>query len=114
MSLAKSAAACFCLALSAGTALAQSNSQIPVPAARYPYTFTNFVWWSDADLRAELARRIPGLGPEIAPDSREESRIRTLLELLLKQKGIQTNVQSIEPSTQVYYGTRNPNAPACS
>jgi hypothetical protein len=110
MLLAKSAVVCFCLALSAGAAIAQSNSQIPAPAARYPYMFTNFVWWSDADLRAELTRRIPGLGSEIAPDSREESRIRAVLELLLKQKGIQTNVQSIEPSQQEY-GTRDPNAP---
>lgn len=81
---------------------------------RYPYTFTNFVWWSDADLRAELTRRIPGLGPEIAPDSREESRIRTVLGLLLKQKGIQTDIQSLEPSTQVNYGARDPNAPPSS
>jgi outer membrane protein assembly factor BamA len=111
MLLAKSAVVCFCLALSAGPAVAQSHSQLPAPAARYPYAFTNFVWWSDADLRAELKRRIPGLGPEIAPDSREESRIRTVLELLLKQKGIQTEVQSMEPSTHVYYGARDPNAP---
>lgn len=111
MTRAKSAVVFWGLALSAGSAIAQSNYKIPVPAARYPYTFTNFVWWSDANLRAELNRRIPGLGSEIAPDSREESKIRTALELLLKQKGIQADVQSIEPSTQVYYGARDPNAP---
>lgn len=79
--------------------------------ARYPYTFTNFVWWSDAELRSELARRIPGLPSEIGRDSREESRIRTVLEALLKQKGIQANVQSIEPSSQVFFMGRDPNAP---
>lgn len=111
MSLIRPSVVCFCVALSAVTAIAQSRSQVPAPAAQYPYAFTNFVWWSDADLRAELTRRIPGLGLEIAPDSREESRMRTVLELLLKQKGIQTHVQSLEPSTQVYYGARDPDAP---
>ncbi len=111
MSLAKSIVVSLCVALSASTSITQSHSQVPASAARYPYALTNFVWWSDADLRAELKRRIPGLGPEIAPDSREESRIRTVLELLLKQKGIQANVQSVEPSTQVSYGARDPNAP---
>jgi hypothetical protein len=78
---------------------------------RYPYTFTNFVWWSDAQLRAALTRRIPGLPLELAPDSTDESRIRTTLESLLKQKGISANVQSIEPASHVYYMGRDPNAP---
>lgn len=78
---------------------------------RYPYTFTNFVWWSDAELRAELNRRIPGLPLELAPDSPYESRIRTALELLLKQRGISASVQSIEPALHVYYMGRDPNAP---
>jgi outer membrane protein assembly factor BamA len=83
----------------------------PQHSPRYPYTFTNFVWWSDAELRAELTRRIPGLPLELAPDSTYESRIRTALESLLKQKGISASVQSIEPALHVYSMGRDPNAP---
>jgi hypothetical protein len=74
--------------------------------SHYPYTFTNFVWWSDAQLRAELTRRIPGLPLELAPDSTDESRIRTTLESLLKQKGISASVQSIGFAC-LLHGTRS-------
>jgi outer membrane protein assembly factor BamA len=110
MSVAKSAVVVFWFLFSVSVAAAQPSFIAAVPATRYSYSFTNFVWWSDTALRAELARRIPGLRPEIAQDSRDESRIRTVLELLLKQKGIQANVQSIEPSQQDF-GKRDPEAP---
>ena len=64
---------------------------------KFPYSFTNFVWWTDADLRAILKRRIPGLGDEIGRESAAEARIRTTLVKLLQEKGIQADVQSFEP-----------------
>jgi hypothetical protein len=99
-----------CLAVAAA-AWGQPAVDHPI---HYPYIFTNFVWWTDAELRAELTRRIPGLPSELAPDSTEESRIRLVLESLLKNKGISASVQSIEPDRQVYSMGRDPNAPPVS
>lgn len=96
-----------CLAFAAA-AWGQRAADHPL---HYPYIFTNFVWWTDAKLRAELGRQIPGLPSELARDSTEESRIRLVLESLLKKKGTSASVQSIEPDPQVYSMGRDPNAP---
>jgi outer membrane protein assembly factor BamA len=78
---------------------------------KFPYSFSNFVWWSDTDLRAELRRRIPSLGDEITRNSLAESKINTVLTELLQRKGINARVQSIEPSLDVLTLQRTPDAP---
>jgi outer membrane protein assembly factor BamA len=66
--------------------------------AHLPYSFSNLVWWTDADLRTILKKRIPGLGDEIATTTEAEGRIRDALKELLKEKGISAQVMSEEPS----------------
>lgn len=66
--------------------------------ALLPYRFSNFVWWSDSELRGQLKQRVPGLGDEIAPASGTESTVRNELETLLKEHQIVAQVQSEEPS----------------
>jgi len=70
--------------------------------AHLPYSFSNFVWWSDDELRALLKKRIPGLGDEIATTSEAKGRIRNALTLLLKEKGIVAEVQSQAPSNSAF------------
>jgi outer membrane protein assembly factor BamA len=90
-------------------------SQTPQPSssnpAPLPYRFTNFVWWSDSDLRAQLKQRIPGLGDEIAPASGTESTVRNELETLLKEHQIIAQVQSEDPSSSSIGATPDPSAP---
>jgi hypothetical protein len=71
-------------------------------------------WWSDADLRAELHRRIPGLGEEIAPNSPAETKIRNALVALLKTKGIAASVQVHEPDADYASHRRILEAPPAS
>ncbi len=83
-------------------ATALGSAQTAKPAQSYPahlpYSFGNFVWWSDEDLRTLLKKRIAGLGDEIATTTAAEGRVRDALTALLKEKGIQAEVQSVEPS----------------
>jgi hypothetical protein len=85
---------------------APSAGQSSTPPREYPshlpYTFSNFVWWSDEDLRALLKRRIPGLGEEIATTTAAEGKLRGALTELLKDKGIAAEVQSQEPSNSAF------------
>jgi hypothetical protein len=62
------------------------------------YSFSNFPWWTDDELRALLKKRIPGLGDEVATTTAAEGRIRDALTALMKEKGIAAEVQSEEPS----------------
>jgi outer membrane protein assembly factor BamA len=78
---------------------------------KFPYSFSNFVWWSDADLRTELRRRIPSLGDEITRNSPAEAKINNVLTELLRRKGIDARVQSVEPSLDVFTQKRSPDAP---
>ena len=82
----------------AAAAWAQTPKPAPAYPARLPYSFGNFVWWSDDELRALLKKRIPGLGDEIATTTAAEGRVRDALKALLKEKGITAEVQSEEPS----------------
>jgi outer membrane protein assembly factor BamA len=66
--------------------------------AQLPYRFSNFVWWSDSELRGQLKQRVPGLGDEIAPASGTERTVRDELETLLKEHQIVAQVQSEDPS----------------
>ena len=71
--------------------------QQPV-SERLPYTFSNFAWWTDAQIRAELKHRIPSLGNEVSRGSAEEARVRDELTAMLATKGVHATVVSEEPS----------------
>jgi len=77
---------------------------------RLPYSFGNFVWWSDDELRSLLKKRIPGLGDEIATTTAAEGRVRDALKALLKEKGITAEVQSQEPSYSSFGGFARPGS----
>jgi hypothetical protein len=91
------------------------SAQTAKPAQSYPahlpYSFGNFVWWSDEELRGLLKQRIPGLGDEIAPASTTEGRVREALKVLLKEKGIVAEIQCQEPSPFSLSAERAPGAP---
>jgi hypothetical protein len=89
-----------------GASRAQDRHPVTISKDHFPYAFGNFVWWSDADLRAELKKHLPTLGEEIGRGSQIESRVRTVLIQLLREKGIQAEVQAIEPSMDVLSGKR--------
>ena len=97
-----------------GAARAQDGHPVTNSKDHFPYAFGNFVWWNDADLRAELKRHLPTLGEEIGRDSPIESRVQTVLIQLLREKGIQAEVQAIEPSIDVLSGKHVPEAPSPS
>jgi hypothetical protein len=71
--------------------------QQPV-SERLPYNFSNFAWWTDAQIRAELKHRIPGLDDQVARGSAEEARLRDALTAMLAAKGVRATVVSEEPS----------------
>jgi len=78
--------------------LVHGQESKPTYPTHLPYSFSNLVWWSDADLRAELKKRVPGLGDEVATTAAAEGRIRNAITAMLREKGIVGEVQSIEPS----------------
>lgn len=82
--------------------------------AHLPYSFGNFVWWSDDELRLLLKKQIPGLGDEIATTTAGEGRVRDALKALLREKGVTTEIQSLEPSYSSFGAQRDPEAPAPS
>jgi outer membrane translocation and assembly module TamA len=82
--------------------VAQTPKTSPSYPTHLPYGFSNFVWWSDEELRALLKERIPGLGDEIATTRAAEGKIREALTTLLKEKGISAEVQSEEPSLPAF------------
>src|ERR1700679_1339056 len=97
-----------CVASAAWSQTAQTAQSYP---ARLPYRFSNFVWWSDDDLRVLLKNRIPGLGDEIAPAPTSEGPVRDALKALLQQKQVVAEVQSEEPSPSAIDAERAPGAP---
>lgn len=92
-----------------------TSAQNPKPPAKYPahlpYSFSNFVWWSDEELRALVKERVPSLGDEIATNPADEGKVRDALTRILKEKGIVAEVQSNEPSDFVLTAERAPGAP---
>lgn len=78
--------------------LTQAGKSAPPYPAHLPYSFSNFAWWTDDELRSLLKKRIPGLGDEVATTTEAEGRIRDALTALLREKGIAAEVQSEEPS----------------
>ena len=73
------------------------TAQQPV-SERLPYTFSNFPWWTDAQIRAELKHRIPSLGDEVGRGSAQEAQVRDALTAMLAAKGVHATVISDEPS----------------
>ena len=90
----------------------QTAQTVPGYPTRLPYVFSNFVWWSNDEIRALLKSRIPGLGDEIAPNSAIERRVRDALTMMLKEKGLVAEVQSQEPSNFSLTTERAPDSPA--
>jgi hypothetical protein len=103
------------LVMLALTAVICSSAQDTHPVQDYPthlpYSFSNFVWWSNDELRDLLKKRIPGLGDEIAPSVYDENRIREALRKFLKEKGIDAEIQDIEPSNFSLSAERAPGVP---
>jgi hypothetical protein len=96
-------AALFALLLGwAASAVAQTPEPNPPYPSHLPYSFGNFVWWSDEELRDLLKKRIPGLGGEISTTSASIGRMREALTALLKEKGIDADVLSEEPSVELF------------
>src|ERR1700761_2252907 len=83
-------------------AICQTPKTPPQPVQpvteRLPYSFSNFPWWTDAQIRAELQHRIPSLGDEVGRGSAQEAQVRDALTAMLAQKGIRATVISDEPS----------------
>ena len=90
---------------------AQDAHAVAISQDHFPFAFSNFVWWSDSDLRADLKKHIPMLREKIGIGSPMESQIRTVLTRLLREKGIQAEVQVMEPSRDVLSEKRAPEAP---
>jgi hypothetical protein len=90
----------------------QTARTVPGYPTRLPYAFSNFVWWSNDEIRALLKSRIPGLGDEIASNSAIECRVRDALTMMLKEKGLVAEVQSQEPSNFSLTAERAPDSPA--
>ncbi|HTV09327.1 MAG TPA: hypothetical protein VMD97_09820 [Candidatus Aquilonibacter sp.] len=84
------------LTLSASAQVTKAPQQ-PV-SERLPYTFSNFPWWTDAQIRAELKHRIPSLGDDVGRGSAQEARVRDELTAMLAAKGVHATVVSEEPS----------------
>lgn len=76
---------------------APKTPQQPV-SERLPYTFTNFPWWTDAQIRIELKHRIPSLGDEVGRGSAQEAQVRDALTAMLAARGVRATVISDEPS----------------
>ena len=101
-----------CALILASTFASSVHAQTP-PAApmAFPYSFTNFVWWTDAGLRAEIHRRLPSLPDAIVVGSTQEHALRSVLETLLRQKGIVADIQAIAPGPGAAHLERDPDAP---
>lgn len=92
----------FLLMLLPVTGFTQTANTAPSYPSRLPYSFSNFVWWSDGDLRSLLKKKMSGLGDEIATTSSSLDKMRSALTALLKEKGIQAEVQSEEPGPNAF------------
>jgi hypothetical protein len=80
-------------------AMAQVSKAPQQPVSEHlPYIFSNFPWWSDAQIRAELKHRIPSLGDEVGRGSAQEAQVRDALTAMLAAKGVRATVVSDEPS----------------
>jgi len=90
---------------------AQTTNQASNYPAQLPYSFGNFVWWTDAELRSLLKERIQGLGDEMATTPEAIGEMRDALKALLAEKGIAAEINSEEPSISALTAQRDPEAP---
>jgi len=88
-----------------------AQSASPTTPAPLPYKFTNFIWWTDAELRSLLKDRIPWLGDEITPDLATEAAVRIALTDLLSEKNIHAKVVAFEPGEYPVRPGRDPDKP---
>lgn len=78
---------------------AQVVKSAPQPVSeKLPYSFSNFPWWTDGQIRTELKHRIPSLGEEVGRGSAQEAQVRDALTSMLAAKGIHATVVTDEPS----------------
>jgi outer membrane protein assembly factor BamA len=59
----------------------------------YPLRFDNFVWLSEADLLAELKRRVPFFQGQVPGVGHMSDQVAEQLEAILKEKGVQAGVE---------------------
>ncbi len=59
----------------------------------YPLRFDNFVWLSEADLLAELKRRVPFFQGEVPAIGHMSDQVTEQLEAILKEKGVSAGVE---------------------
>lgn len=74
------------------------SPQPPASTARVPYVFSNFAWWTNDQLRAELKQRIPSLQDDLTCGSAQEKQVRETLTAMLLAKGVRATVVSTDPS----------------
>lgn len=87
----------------------RAAGQAPAPAPqRFRYTFSNFVWWTDAELRTELGRRAKGVPAEIVPGSGDEQKLRKALGKLLRLKHVRAEVQTSAPDPALGHSEGDP------
>ena len=101
------------VALHAVAGYAQSKPTTSYPSL-LPYSFSNFVWWTDDELRVDLKKKIPGLRDEIAPNLAAEGKLPGALIALLAERGVHAEVQIQDPPPSSFTSQRAPGAPAPS
>lgn len=99
VSIAKSLRIYICAAVILAAPIAAQTKQgaLSIPT-HFPYSFENFPWWTDDTLRALLRKKILGLTDEISTSKASLGKVRDALTTLLKERGIDAQVQSFEPS----------------
>jgi len=90
------------LLLSAAAALAQTRNPRQ-PIRRLPYSFGNFVWWSDDELRSLLKKRIPAWAMRLRR-RRQPRAVRDALKALLKEKGLRPRCRARSRRTRRLVG----------
>jgi outer membrane protein assembly factor BamA len=71
----------FCaFAATSTNARPQSNTEVSDSRDHFAYSFSNFVWWSDQDLRTSLKRHIPTLADTLPRNSSLETKISAVLD----------------------------------
>lgn len=88
-----------------------SQTAKDTPPTRYPYLFSNFVWWSDTELRAALRRHLPSLGDDLSTRFADEVKVRDVLLGLLREKGIHASIMIDNPPLNNLSAQRAPGAP---
>jgi outer membrane protein assembly factor BamA len=71
----------------------------PIPAENsLPASFTNFVWWSPADLKSALAARVPLYTGIVPLNGNLQAAIAAALKAMVAEKGVTANIVAIAQS----------------